>query len=72
MQMKQFRQRRAYPGARLQVNLGLGGGTQSRKCFQQLIPPGKVSAAVLFQQQRPRCLLQGCACLYRQEGPGMT
>ena len=49
MQMKQSRQRRAYPGARLQANSGLEADTLSRRCFQQLILPGEVSDLVLFQ-----------------------
>ena len=49
MQMKQFRQRRAYPGVRPQETLALEAGTLSRRCSQQLILPGEVSNLVLSQ-----------------------
>ena len=58
MQMKQFRQTRAYPGARLRETLALEAGTRSRRCFQQLMMPGEVSNLVLFQPHsisRERC-----------------
>ena len=50
MQMRPFRQRRAYPGARLLETLALVADTRSRRFFQQLILPGEVSTLVLFQQ----------------------
>ena len=58
MQTKQFRQTRAYPGARLRETLALEAGTRSRRSFQQLMMPGEVSNVVLYQPHsisRKRC-----------------